>query len=148
MKINWGTGIVIAFVCFIAFIMYFVVSMSTNDKYDHDLVNENYYEQELKYQEDIDKEKKAKNLSENVKWRKSSEGIEIEFPSTMNYSDIKGTLHLDRPSNKTLDFKSELNLNSSKFIIPKDNLLEGRWNLKIYWNYKGNDYLFKELIVY
>ena len=47
MKINWGTAIVIAFVCFISFIMYFVISMSTDKKYDHDLVVEDYYGQEL-----------------------------------------------------------------------------------------------------
>ena len=59
MKINWGTGIVLAFIGFIAFIMYFVVSMSTGDKYDHDLVVEDYYKAELEYQKDIDKEKKC-----------------------------------------------------------------------------------------
>ena len=47
MKVNWGTAIVIAFVGFIGFIMYFVVNMATNDKYDHDLVVEDYYQQEL-----------------------------------------------------------------------------------------------------
>ena len=45
MKINWGTGIVIAFIGFIAFIMYFVINMNVNDKYNHDLVTEDYYEE-------------------------------------------------------------------------------------------------------
>ena len=47
MKFNWGTGIVLAFIGFISFIMYFVINMNTNDKYDHDLVTEDYYKQEL-----------------------------------------------------------------------------------------------------
>lgn len=148
MKINWGTGIVIAFICFISFIMYFVISMSTDDQYDHDLVNENYYEQELKYQNDIDKEKNGKALIENVSWHKSNQGIEIKFPANMTYSEIKGTVLLDRPSNKALDFKSDLNLKSNTFLIQKAYLLEGRWNLKVYWSYQDKDYLFKELIVY
>lgn len=50
MKIGWGTGIVIAFALFIAFIMFFVVSMTSNKKYDHDFVTDNYYEKELTYQ--------------------------------------------------------------------------------------------------
>ena len=50
MKINWGTGIVLAFIGFISFIMYFVVNMNTNKKYDHDLVTEDYYKQELEFQ--------------------------------------------------------------------------------------------------
>ena len=47
MKINWGTGIVIVIAAFISFIMYFVITMSTNNKYSYDLVTDNYYQQEL-----------------------------------------------------------------------------------------------------
>ena len=62
MKFNWGTGIVLAFIAFISFIMYFVISMNTDKSLDHDLVNEDYYKQELEFQNDIDKEKNAKTL--------------------------------------------------------------------------------------
>ena len=47
MKINWGTGIVIAFVFFISFILFFIVKASTQDKYEYDLVSEQYYKDEL-----------------------------------------------------------------------------------------------------
>ena len=54
MKLNWGTGIVIAFVGFISFIMYFVITMNTDKALDHDLVTEDYYKEELEFQNDID----------------------------------------------------------------------------------------------
>mgnify|MGYP006208917377 CR=1 FL=1 len=38
MKINWGTGIVIAFGLFMTFILYFVFEVQSNSKYDNDLV--------------------------------------------------------------------------------------------------------------
>ena len=47
MKINWGTGIVLAFIGFIGFILYFVIRMSTDDSANHDLVTEEYYKKEL-----------------------------------------------------------------------------------------------------
>ena len=47
MKLNWGTGIVLAFIGFIAFILYFVINVITNDKYNHDLVIEDYYKAEI-----------------------------------------------------------------------------------------------------
>ena len=50
MKINWGTGIILAFIGFIGFILYFVINASTDVKYRHDLVSQNYYEEELNYQ--------------------------------------------------------------------------------------------------
>ena len=63
MKLNWGAGILLAFIGFISFIMYFIITMTTNSAYDHDLVSENYYADELKYQNDIDKLKNAKKLA-------------------------------------------------------------------------------------
>ena len=148
MKHNWGTGIVIAFIGFISFIMYFVINMNTDKKLDHDLVTEDYYKQELKYQNDIDKEKNAKTLSANLKWRKTEEGMLISFPENLEPSNISGKVFLYRPSNKQLDFETTISLSNHNLLIPDKRLLDGRWNIKIDWNYKGNNYLYKEEILY
>ncbi|MCP4055285.1 MAG: FixH family protein [Mesoflavibacter sp.] len=148
MKLNWGTGIVIAFIGFISFIMYFVINMNTDKKLDHDLVTEDYYKQELKYQNDIDKEKNAKTLSANLKWRKTEEGMLISFPENLEPSNISGKVFLYRPSNKQLDFETTISLSNHNLLIPDKRLLDGRWNIKIDWNYKGNNYLYKEEILY
>ena len=49
MKINWGTGIVIALVLFMSFILYFVITITIQPKYSYDLVHEEYYKEELKH---------------------------------------------------------------------------------------------------
>ena len=54
MRINWGTGIILAFIGFIGFILFFVVKMSMDDRANHDLVTEEYYKAELGYQKEID----------------------------------------------------------------------------------------------
>ena len=43
MKINWGTGIVIAFGLFMIFILSFVYKVQSNQKYDNELVTDEYY---------------------------------------------------------------------------------------------------------
>ncbi|MBT8394199.1 MAG: FixH family protein [Bacteroidia bacterium] len=148
MKINWGTSIVIAFILFIAFIMYFVISMMTNKKLDHDLVTEQYYEQELLHQQEIDKENNAKKLIQNVNWKKTSEGILISFPKNIDYKNITGKVFLYRPSNKKLDSEIIISLSDYNLLIPKTRLLDGRWNIKVDWKYNGKSYLYKESIVY
>ena len=148
MKINWGTAIVIAFVCFISFIMYFVINMSTNKKYDHDLVVEDYYQQELKYQNDINKEENAKELTTDVSWQKTNEGIIITFPKDLDSNKIKGKVFLYRPSNKQLDFEIPVSLSNHNLLIPDNSLLDGRWNIKVDWTYNRKDYLYKTDIVY
>ncbi|WP_339756709.1 FixH family protein [uncultured Winogradskyella sp.] len=148
MKINWGTAIVISFVCFISFIMYFVINMSTNKKYDHDLVVEDYYQQELKYQEDINKEENAKDLASNVSWQKTNEGIIISFPKDLESNNIKGKVFLYRPSNKQLDIEISISLSNHNLLIPDNSLLDGRWNIKVDWTYKNQDYMYKTDIIY
>lgn len=148
MKLNWGTGIVLAFIGFIAFIMYFVINMSTNDKLNHDLVNEDYYKAELEYQNDIDKENNSKSLSQNITYKKTEKGLVVYFPDNLQPEKIKGKLFLYRPSNKQLDFETTISLSKSNLLIPDNRLVDGRWNIKIDWQYKGKSYLFKKELIY
>ena len=133
MKINWGTGMVLAMIGFISFIMFFVIKMSTNDKYQHDLVTEDYYQQELKVQGNMEREQKGNKLSQNIR---------------LNISDITGKVFLYRPSNKQFDFETPISLSNQNLLIPDNRLLGGRWNLTVDWQYKGNSYRFKKEITY
>ena len=148
MKINWGTGIVIAFVAFISFIMYFIITMMTDSKYDHDLVVEDYYKQELQFQDDINKETNAKSLVENISWKKTTEGVIIIFPENLQKDNISGKVFLYRPSNKQFDFEIPISLSNHNLLIPDKRLLDGRWNIKVDWQYNGKNYLYKKEILY
>lgn len=148
MKINWGTGIVIAFVAFISFIIFFVVRMSTNDGANHDLVTEEYYKAELGYQKEIDAETNARNISREIKIEKAPEGLRIIFPEGMQNDNIEGKVSLYRPSNKHLDFDFPLSLSNSHLLIPDKRLLDGRWDIKIAWEHQGKEFLHKESITY
>ena len=148
MKFNWGTGIVLAFIGFISFIMYFVISMNTNNKYDHDLVTEDYYKQELEFQNEINKETNANNLANNITSTKTEEGIIITFPEDLLINSISGKVFLYRPSNKQFDFEMPISLSNQNLLIPDKRLLDGRWNIKVDWQYKGKKYLYKKEINY
>ena len=88
MKINWGTGIVLAFIGFIGFILYFVVRMSTDDRANHDLVTEEYYKKELTYQKQIDASKTATEMGANLTVEKTDEGLVISFPERFDPKKI------------------------------------------------------------
>tara|TARA_B100001146_G_scaffold213216_1_gene213361 strand:- start:473 stop:919 length:447 start_codon:yes stop_codon:yes gene_type:complete len=148
MKINWGIGIVIGMTLFISFIMYLVIRMTTEEAFDHDMVTENYYAKEMVYQREIDAETNTKNLNGKIKSRKVADGWELMFPSELEPSRVKGNLYLYRPSNEDLDSEWPLELENSKFLIPKEHLIEGRWNLTLEWEYEGKDYMYKESITY
>jgi len=146
MKINWGTGIIIAFIGFISFILFFVIKMSTDHKANHDLVIEEYYKAELGYQDEINARVNAKKIKLEIK--KIAEGLSITFPEHIDEEKITGSVSLYRPSNKHLDFDLPLRLSNSHLLIPDKRLLDGRWDIKIFWNYNKKDYLHKESITY
>lgn len=148
MKISWGTAIVMAIVGFIAFIMYFVITMITDDSYSHDLVVEEYYKTELTFEEQLDKTRNADRLSENINLEKTVDGMLITFPAELAPSDIFGNVFLYRPSNKQLDSEIPLSLSSHQLLVPDNRLIDGRWNIIIDWEYRGEKFYFKEDITY
>ena len=81
-----------------------VITMMSGDKYNHDLVTEEYYKKEINYQEEIDAEKNAQLLSENIEVKTSSKGVEIYFPKDLKFKEIKGIINFYRPSNKKIRF--------------------------------------------
>ncbi len=147
MKINWGTGVVLAFIAFISFILFFVIKMSMDSNANHDLVTEDYYKDALQHQNEIDAEVKA-NKSDKIRIEKTAEGLLLAFPKTNDLGQIKGTVSLYRPSNKQLDFDLPISLSNTHLLIPDKRLLDGRWDIKIKWEINGDSYLQKEKITY
>jgi hypothetical protein len=148
MKINWGTGIVIAFALFMSFILYFVFKVQSDSKYDNELVTEDYYKKEIRVQSDIQKVQNANELKVKVVIANTEKGIQIAFPKDLNFNKIKGTVSLYRPSNQKLDFEIPISLSSPDLLIPNNNLVGGLWDISVEWNYEGKTYLNKQEIYF
>lgn len=144
MKINWGTGIVIAFALFISFILYFVFTVQSNSKYDNELVVEEYYKHDAKFGDEMVRIQNAQDLVQKPLIKNTSEGIAIVFPEVFVPKDIIGKVFFYRPSNKKFDF--EIPISGSYLNVPKKRLVVGRWNINIEWQYEGKQYLTKEII--
>ncbi|MFO7703446.1 FixH family protein [Psychroflexus maritimus] len=147
MKINWGTSIVIAMLCFIGFIMFFVVQMLSS-KNDQDLVVESYYHKELQVQDEIDKVNNLKGLNSTFEIEKTSEGIIINFPSEFSAKQLTGKLTLYRPSDKKLDFTLPIQLKESKQLIPQSLLANGRWNIELDFEVENVPYAYKKELIW
>ena len=148
MKINWGKGIVIAIVLFVSFIMYFVISITTNNEYHHELVTEKYYEKELSYQEKIDASKNARSLSSNASFEKTADGILIKLPRELQNTLLHGKVFLYRPSDKQLDFELTFSESTNYLLVPDKRLLDGRWNISVEIRHQDKNYFFTQEIVY
>ncbi len=143
-QISWGTSIVIAIISFMTFILYLVITMTTNKEFNHDLVIEDYYKQELLFQDQMAREANSHNLIRDIEVEKISQGMLINFPPGLAPAQINGRVMLYRPSNKDQDFNIPIQLKEQKMIITSSLLEDGRWNIIIDWDYEGEKYYFKK----
>ena len=146
MKINWGTGIVIAFVLFISFILYFVFQMTFSSEYDDEMVLDDYYQEEYVFQQAIDAQQNGQALKQNIEISKDSETIYVNFPEEFDYKNITGKIHMYRPSDKRLDFTVPIKLEGSSYAIPSEKLAKGKWEITINWQHDDIDYRYKKTV--
>jgi len=126
MKMNWGYGIMIFYICF-ASTLIFVLIQSFGVK--HNLVVDNYYEHDLSFQSTIDKRNnqiKSNNIL--IKTKKKDNQIEFNF---LNAESLKGNIQFYRPSNKDEDFTIKIEENT--FTFNTKNMSKGKWKVKVDW---------------
>lgn len=147
MKINWGTGIAIAIICFMAFIMFFVIRVQSDHKFDNELVVEDYYKMEGGLPGQIAKEENAAGLTYKVAIDTKGDSIKVVFPANFDAALIKGKVSLYRPSNKKLDFEIPISITAPYLLIPKSDLAGGRWDIIVDWDYQGRGYMNSEKLL-
>ena len=133
-------------IAFMSFILFFVVKMFTDDKYEYDMVVEEYYKQEIGFQDELNAEKNAFELAEKPIIKKTNEGILIDFPGNEALSNIDGIVTFYRPSDKNLDFTKPILLKDRQMFIPKNEIVQGRWNISVKWDFNGKTYLTRKSI--
>jgi hypothetical protein len=139
MKFNWGHGIILVIACsVIGFLS--LVFITTRERID--MVTEDYYPKELKYDNQIEKQKNYNALSKKVQVSIDT-AFEISFPDNIaDAYSITGLVHIYRPSDKTLDVEEEIKLNEQyQMHIPLSKLKNGKYELIIEWQANGQPYL-------
>ena len=136
---NWGTKITIAFVAFAMFLGVLIYRVYQSKMH---LVAHDYYQQELAYQEQIDKLENERALQKSVDIQLDADlkNLLISFPEELEVQS--GQLVLYRPSNASLDrrLKLQLDQNNSQTLSTKD-LASGLWQIKVEWQDQSHAYL-------
>lgn len=130
---NWGNKIVVAFICFAAFIGYMVVRAFQED---FDLVAEDYYAQEINYQQKLNKLSNAAKDELVIEIKQASNYIDLTFPER-----AEGKIHFYHPSKKILDRIFDIELSDNRVQrIAKSELVQGNYQINIAWNTASKEY--------
>lgn len=137
---NWGYKILLLYS---GFILMTLVMVFLAYRQDTPLVSKDYYEKELRYQEDIDEMKNARELPDpiRIEYLPSEEILEIRYPQS-NTGQIKGNIQLMRPSDPLQDTGFEVKAGDNRQQrISTASMARGLWKLRIGWENSGKKYL-------
>jgi hypothetical protein len=138
-KFNWGHGVILALVCFIVFItslVFFAGNMG-------EMVEDNYYEKTIHYQNDINAANRANELKHKPELIFQANGILLKF----HQKPQSGEILFLRPNNSEEDIRQPLKLNSrNEQLIHALDLIDGDYEVSIRWKQDGRDYLIKKSI--
>jgi nitrogen fixation protein FixH len=143
MKLNWGLGIALGFLCFVLFMSTLVIQ---SFRQNFDLVHEDYYGEELKYQDRINRGMQSSGLTGKITYELSATEIVINFPGEIKKQNISGEVLFFRPSDKKMDVKARIHLNDGQQHFQRSLFSKGLYKIQINWEAAGTKYYNEEII--
>lgn len=137
MRISWGYKIVIFYLSFVFGILFLVYKANSES---FDLVTENYYEAELKYQDVIDQKTNASQLSAPPVISHSINSISIQLPKEFANKSVEGEIYLYRPSDATKDFRRSFSTQDGFYHLDLGKELSGSYDIKLTWKAGGKEF--------
>lgn len=143
----WPMGIVAAFVVFIAGTIFLIV-LSTSSK--PDLVERDYYEQEVRFQGQMDRVERTRRLQPppTVAFDLAQQHIKISLPTDHASRAASGRIHLYRPSERGMDRQLELRLDANGVQkLETKGMQPGLWKVRISWKVEGQEYYLDQSVI-
>jgi hypothetical protein len=143
----WPVGIIAFFALAICAAVTFIIFCQRNQV---DLVATDYYEQELRYQKQMDSIQRAASLPApaRVEYDQLARRITVSLPPEHLGGNLRGWIELYRPSAAELDQKFPLQTDAGGAqVIDASKLADGLWHIRISWNTHGADYYHDQTLV-
>jgi len=141
----WPVSIISFFVIAIVGCGSFIAFCS---RHPADLVAADYYEQEVRYQAQINRSQNAGQHAASVTYDPATAQITLALPPNPSHAGVAGHIHLYRPSAINLDreFKLEANADGVQ-TIDANSLLPGLWKVRVTWTVANQDYFIDQKLV-
>jgi hypothetical protein len=136
----WPVAIIGFFVVAILGAVTFVVFCSMHPT---DLVAADYYEQEVRYQEQMDRIERTRTQTSgaSVSYESGSNQIRIQVPQEQVAGGLTGWIHLYRPSAAGLDQRVALSVNAQgQQVVDATDLMAGLWKVRVGWEVGGEEF--------
>jgi hypothetical protein len=137
MKFNWGTGILIFLILFLAACAAFIIFAMRQDV---NLVHKDYYEKGVDHTDKMNVDARSTQFGDKIQIDYTNEYLLIRFQESMVANIDSGKVLLYRPSSSKQDVYFPMTFSENSLKIPKENLILGRYILKLSWYSEGLKY--------
>ena len=137
---NWGNKIVVGMASFMLFIVGSGIYMVTHDS--DSLIDENYYENSLTYNEVYDSKKNLLDDQAKPILTLQNDTLTLQFVGENN----QGTLTFKRPSDGSLDKEIPFYTKDKEFKLPVSSFTKGNWAIEISWKQGDKNYLHSQAL--
>lgn len=144
-KQGWGTRLVMGMGAFILFLITLFVVLINNHQ---EIVVDDYYPRDLKYQEVITLKQNYASLGEQVLLSFDSAGLHITLPHKLKGLPVSGSLWFYVPADRSADFELPLGVDTAgRQLVPEPLFRKSRYLLKMTWNAGNIGYYFETEIL-
>ena len=135
---NWGNKLLITFCVFGTMIGYLVYRAVTTN---FELVDKEYYKNELRYQQVIDASNRTAALSSSVLLNQTDHGIILQLPAEMKNKTINGELFFYCAYDSRNDRRLVINTGTEAIqVFDKSTIEPGRYTVKVTWSSEEINY--------
>lgn len=143
MKLSWGYKIIFIYTIFVLGMLTMVFLSA---KENRDLVSENYYAEEIAYQQVIDQSSKTAALSAPVELMVSGSQLIIQLPKEFYGLQAVGEWTLYYAADKARDIAGKINTENGKYAIAVPGDATGHYLFKMQWKAGTREYYFEKNI--
>lgn len=138
------------FATFAVFISGIATLVTLSVRSDQDLVSDDYYEHEVRYQSQIDRESRTAAFAKELKvsYEPNAANVEVRLPVEHATKQPTGMVKLYRPSDARLDREFPLKVNQAGVQeLDAASLQAGLWKLRVTWQIDGEEFYSENAIV-
>ncbi len=143
----WPLGLILFFATFISGVAAFIVFAVSQRM---DLVRPDYYEDEIRYQVQLNRLQRTRELGAAVGLAMDGPGriLNLRVPRSHVAAGMKGTVTLYRPSDARADRSMLLAPDAGGMQrVPLDGLGPGLWRMRVRWESGGLEYHVEDFVV-
>lgn len=137
-KFNWGWGIGLFYSAFVVFMLIMVWHASQQKV---EMVTADYYNKELAFQGQLDKQRRAAALKEPLHWQVEKNNVYLKFPAGANAGNSKAQVLFYRPGDSSKDFSVNVTPGEDgQCVVSGNKLIKGMYRMQVDWTMLNTAY--------